>query len=344
MAAKKIIYPIFLPHAGCPYRCVYCNQDSVVDAGLEERNLLDSALSRLETYCREVRKSDRPGEIAFFGGTFTALPRDVLEPILYTASRHVESGLFTGIRFSTRPDCLGEDIVEFLADYAVGTVELGVQSMCDDVLKASGRGYSTLSVIESAQRVRAKKWNLGIQLMAGLPADSPERFFGSVRRAIAIRPDFVRIYPTLVLESTRLAESFRRGEYVSLSLDEAIEWILPAYDMLLREGIPVIRMGLHADPALEKPGVVLAGPYHPAFGYLVRCRWWRERLDAKFASLPGLKDSELVLHVPESKISDIIGPKRCNIEHWVSKWELRNLRVCQDPGLPGTEIRVEGYR
>jgi histone acetyltransferase (RNA polymerase elongator complex component) len=344
MAVKKIIYPIFLPHAGCPFECVYCNQNSVVEAGLDERELLNTALSRLETYCREAQTSNRPGEIAFFGGTFTALPRDVLEPILHTATSHVRSGVFSGIRFSTRPDCMGEEVVEFLADYAVRTVELGVQSLCDEVLKASGRGYSTLDVYEAAQRVKRRSWDLGIQLMAGLPADSGERFLKSVRGAVAIRPDFVRIYPTLVLEGTRLAGSFRRGEYVPLSLDEANAWVLPAYTILHGEGIPVIRMGLHADPALEKPGVVLAGPYHPAFGYLVRCRWWRARLDAQFASLTGLKDSELVLRVPERKISDIVGPKRCNIQHWMSTWELGGLKVCEDRDLSGTEIRIDGAR
>ena len=192
-------------------------------------------------------------------------------PSLPPASAYVRQGIFTGIRFSTRPDCLGDEVVELISKYPVRAVELGVQSLSDTVLQKSRRGYSARSVEESAKRVRDSGWALGIQMMAGLPGDTRGLFIQSMDKAIALAPDFLRIYPTLVLAGTNLADSFRKGIYTPLSLDEAVTWLTPAYAAALRAGIPVIRMGLHPDPALEKPGVILAGPYHPAFGHLVRC-------------------------------------------------------------------------
>jgi len=285
---RKVIYPIFLPHAGCPYQCVYCNQHAVVSTPACPPDLVGEAVSRLVLYADQVRQSGttgKKGEIAFYGGTFTALPREILTSILESTTKFVEEGLFTGIRFSTRPDCLEDDVCGLLSKYPVSTVELGAQSLCDHVLKAGGRGYSAGAVFEASARVRQHGWALGLQLMAGLPEDSRERFMDSVRLAIGIGPDFMRIYPTVVLNGTPLAALFRNGSYRPLTLEQAIEWVVPACEMLQTAAIPIIRMGLHADPILEKPGVVLAGPYHPAFGSLVRGRWWRERVNREISAL-----------------------------------------------------------
>ncbi|MFZ2447143.1 MAG: radical SAM protein [Syntrophobacteraceae bacterium] len=338
MPPKKTIYPVFLPHAGCPFQCVYCNQRAVVSSGPGRPDPVAQTEARLAEYAQQVEASGRPGEIAFYGGTFTALPGGVLRAVLDSAASLVERGIFTGIRFSTRPDCLDEKVCALLARYPVSTVELGVQSLSDRVLEASGRGYAASAVFDSAARVRGRGWSLGIQLMAGLPEDSAETFLESVRRAIGIGPDFLRIYPTLVLEGTRLAIRFRSGTYRPLELDEAIEWVLPAYDMLLSAAIPVVRMGLHADPALDEPGVVLAGPHHPAFGYLVRCRWWRERVERELA---GRQGERLLIRAAPNLVSDVVGPGRANIRHWESAGKLRGIKVIGDGGLSGTQMVLE---
>ena len=342
MPPKKIIYPVFLPHAGCPFQCVYCNQQVVASHDRREHRILEIVESRLRAYCSEVLRSGRPGEIAFFGGTFSALPQALIESILAAASIHVRQGVFTGIRFSTRPDCLGDEVVDIFSKYPVRTVELGVQSLSDSVLQKSRRGYCVRSVHDSSKRVRDAGWDLGIQLMAGLPGDTRALFLESMRKAIALSPDFLRIYPALVLEGTILADSFKNGGYTPLSLDEAVTWLAPAYDEALRAGIPVIRMGLHPDPALEKPGVILAGPYHPAFGHLVRCRWWRDRVDREFASLSELPGSEIVLRVSPNLVSDVIGHGRSNIEHWQTRWGV-TVKVAGEVGRGGIEMLVERH-
>ncbi|SPJ14043.1 Radical SAM domain protein (fragment) [Syntrophobacter sp. SbD2] len=340
MCAKKIIYPVFLPQAGCPFQCVYCNQRVVVSHDPRESDILEFVESALKAYSTQVCKSGRTGEIAFFGGTFSALPPALIESILGAADILIRQGIFTGIRFSTRPDCLGCDIVDLLSRYPIRTVELGVQSLSDPVLQKSRRGYCARSVYDAAKRVTDEGWKLGIQLMAGLPGDTQGVFFESLRKAIEIEPDFIRIYPTLVLEGTALADSFRNGLYMPLSLDEAVTWLVPAYDLALRAGIPVIRMGLQPDPALEKPGVILAGPYHPAFGCLVRCRWWRDRVDQHFASISRLCEDDIVLQVSPNQVGDVIGHGKSNLRHWKARWGI-SVKVIGEAGMAGVEMIVE---
>ncbi len=332
-----MIYPVFLPHAGCPFQCVYCNQRVSVSYVNRESSIAEFVRSRLADYAGQVRRSGLPGEIAFYGGTFTALPCGLVEEILAAASVFVKQGIFTGVRFSTRPDCMDIHVVEILSRYPVRTVELGVQSLSDSVLEKSGRGYRAESVFEAAKRIKREGWELGVQLMAGLPGDNREIFMLSMQRAIEIGADFLRIYPTLVLEGTALADSFRQGLYSPLSLDEAVTWIAPAYDLAVRASVPVIRMGLHADPALEKPGVILAGPYHPAFGSLVKSRWWRDRIDERLAAIEELPGDEMIVHVAPNLVSDAIGHRKSNLLHWKSRWDV-SAKVVGDAGLTGIEI------
>jgi histone acetyltransferase (RNA polymerase elongator complex component) len=343
MHPRKIIYPVFLPHAGCPFQCIYCNQEKVVSHDRRKADIPEIVEAGLKAHCARIVRSGLPGEIAFFGGTFSALPPELIESILTAASIQVARGIFTGIRFSTRPDCMGDEIIDLLSKYPVRTVELGVQSMCDPVLQSSLRGYGVKSVYASAKRVRDAGWDLGIQLMAGLPGDTIDTFIESMRRVIEIAPDFLRIYPTLVLEGTVLADSYRKGSYTPLSLDEAVTWVSSAYASALSAGITVIRMGLHPDPSLEKPGVVLSGPFHPAFGHLVKSRWWRDRVDLEFASFAEVTGTELIVRVPPGRISEVIGHRKSNLSHWKSLWGA-GVKVTGDTGLAGNEMLVENKR
>ncbi|MGC9196473.1 MAG: elongator complex protein 3 [Syntrophobacteraceae bacterium] len=337
MRPEKIIYPVFLSHAGCPFQCVYCNQSVTVSCGGPEGDIALFVQSRLADYASRVRFSGLCGEVAFYGGTFTALPLGLVEEILASASVFVKEGIFSGIRFSTRPDCLDTRVVAMLARYPVSTVELGVQSLSDSVLDKSSRGYRSQTVFEAAKRVKLKGWQLGVQLMAGLPGDSCELFLHSIRKAIEIGADFLRIYPTLVLEGTVLARRFREGLYAPLSLEQAVVMLALAYDVALQARVPIIRMGLQADPELEKPGAVLAGPYHPAFGSLVKSRWWQDRIDARLAAMGELSGTEIVIRVAPNQVSDAIGNRRANLHHWQSKWGV-NARVVGDPNSTEVEI------
>jgi histone acetyltransferase (RNA polymerase elongator complex component) len=268
------------------------------------------------------------GELAFYGGTFTALPSEVMQQILETTTPWVRAGVFSGLRLSTRPDGITRDTCSLLRDYPVETIELGVQSLADEVLVQSRRGYSVATVNRAAALVREGGWRLGLQLMLGLPGDSHVRFLDSIVAAVQLRPDFVRIYPTLVLAGTELAAWRREGSYVPLSLEEAISWCVPAYELLFNANIPIARLGLHPDPELQKPGTVLAGPYHPAFGHLVRVHWWRERLDGHIQVNPKLfVGRELTLWVADRSRSEVIGPGKSNLRHWQEKWRLTGVTV-----------------
>lgn len=335
MAENHHIYPVFLPHAGCPYQCVYCNQHAVTGippVAESADDLPQRVRESLENLFQNEKTFGLPGEIAFYGGTFTALDDGIVRRILDAALQWVRRGRAAGIRFSTRPDDLSREMCSLLMEYPVRTVELGAQSFSDRVLEKVRRGYSAASVEAAAATVKENGWNLGIQLMAGLPGDTAGMFLESVVKATRLRPSFVRLYPTVVLEGTLLAEWFRRGEYRPLGLDEAIEWCVPALDVLRRTGIPVARMGLHPEPGLVNGGTVLGGPFHPAFGHMVKSAWWRRRVDE---SLEGSTENEgrtLTIHVAGPAVSEVVGHCRGNVLHWKEKMCFDGVRVIGCPG------------
>jgi radical SAM superfamily enzyme len=297
---------------------------------------LDSNQPRILSSFREqfngilgyARAKESPGELAFYGGTFTALPSEVIEAVLESVMPWVKIGIFSGIRLSTRPDGITQPICSLLMDYPIKTVELGVQSLADEVLIRSRRGYCVETVENAVALVRKHDWQLGLQLMPGLPGDSQTRFMDSITRTVRLRPSFVRIYPTLVLAGTLLADWYLTGTFTPLSLEEAVSWCVQAYEVLFQERIPVARLGLHPDQELEKPWTVLAGPHHPAFGYLVRVHWWRDRVDRYARTLPGLTQGrKLTLRVADRSLSEVLGPARSNVKYWMDKWHLKDLTV-----------------
>ncbi|ABK16572.1 Radical SAM domain protein [Syntrophobacter fumaroxidans MPOB] len=330
---EERIYPVFLPHAGCPFRCVYCNQNAVTaPCGPSESGTAQDILRifrlGLDRLTADARRCGIAGEISFYGGTFTSLPIAVLRQILDTVNVPIKEGLFTGIRFSTRPDALTEPCLELLSDYPVRTVELGVQSLSETVLERSRRGYGVRTVERACAAVRARGWRLGLQLMPGLPGDTCEVFLESLRRTIGLGPEFVRLYPTLVLKDTTLADWYRAGSYRPLSLEEAVRWCARAYAALREAHVPTARMGLQADPELEKPGVVLAGPYHPAFGYLVKSRYRRDRILELVRFEPeGVRTARLTAVVHDRVRSEVLGPSRENVEFIEAELGLERFNV-----------------
>ena len=324
---RRTIYPIFLPHSGCPFQCIYCDQHAVTGTARGD-SLPARFRTQLTLLLDRARGSGVAGEVAFYGGTFTALPRPDLQEILETLTEPIQGGVLTGIRFSTRPDCLTPEICSFLAKYRVRTVELGVQSFSNTVLRESRRGYTRAAVLQASSLVREYGWDLGIQLMMGLPGDTEQRFGRSITETIALQPDLVRIYPTLVLAGTKLAQWYARGDYRPLTLEEAIVWCTAAYDSLLQAAIPIARMGLQADPELEKPGAIIAGPYHPAFGHLVRSRWWRDRISRALRALTGAgRGGRVIVRVAGRSLSDVLGHKRGNLFWWRNEFQLQQIRV-----------------
>lgn len=294
------ILPIFIPNAGCPGDCVFCDQS--INSGVAH----PPSLEDVEGLLAATLKKNRLDQVAFFGGSFTALPGALQDGYLATVRPYIESGTVSGIRISTRPDCIDPDCVDRLCNSGVETVELGCQSFSNDVLLASGRGCGADVHAEAVALLRGAGLSVGIQLMPGLPGSTEEEACASLREALKLEPDFLRIYPTLVLSGTRLEALWREGSYLPLSLDRAVDLCADMAHICHLAGVPVLRFGLQASKDLDS-GAVLAGPYHPAFGQLVQSRLWLRALRGVSAD-----DSEPSVKVHPHDLSDALGQRRSN--------------------------------
>ncbi|HDR15647.1 MAG TPA: radical SAM protein, partial [Desulfobacteraceae bacterium] len=272
-----MIVPVFIPHLGCPHRCIFCEQEKITSqhrppmAAPEVRAVIEQALAspRFSALAEN--------EIAFYGGTFTSLPVALIRELLEATAPYLDQGLFAGIRISTRPDAIDPSICDLIAGYRVKTVELGAQSMNDEVLRKSGRGHSAADTGHAARLLKNRGFKVGLQIMPGLPGDSEAVFKETVSAIVSIRPEMVRIYPAVVIRGTVLARWYLEGRYTPLTLQEAVERCRHACTRFEIEGIRVIRLGLMNSPSLREPGQILAGPWHEAFGHLVKSRIYRSR-------------------------------------------------------------------
>lgn len=263
---KHYIIPVFIPHYGCTHACVFCNQQKITGhhtpvTPQEITGIIDEHLARI-TEKRHI-------EVAFYGGSFTALGHKIQCDLLAPAYAALQKGKIDAIRLSTRPDCIDEGIVDNLIAFGVSIIELGVQSLDNKVLEASARGHKASDVTTAVTIIKNKKLQCGIQIMPGLPGEDLASLITTTQGVIDLKPDFVRIYPTLVIANTKLAEMFCNGNYTALSVQEGV--VRAAFLKLLfaQNNISVIRTGLQATEELDNQDVVLAGPYHPAFGEMV---------------------------------------------------------------------------
>lgn len=336
---RPLIVPLFIPNQGCPYRCVYCRQEDITGEG---GNALDASgvdLRLSEAVRSPGFDSARSPEIAFYGGTFTGLPPATMEALLRAAHAWTVHGPFERIRVSTRPDALGEDRLADMRRFGVTTVELGVQSMDDDVLRKTRRGYKSLQVEEAVRRLRGFGFRVGVQLMPGLPGDSELRFRETVRRVIELRPDMARLYPTVVLKETRLADWYAQGRYRPFPLDRAVSLCAEACSRFEEAGIPVIRIGLHASPSLREEGRVVAGPFHPAFGFMVRSAVYQKTLAALLP--PRGEAKEIAVHVHPRDVPLARGYRNRGLRELITKTGVETLRILPDGDLPTRRPVVE---
>lgn len=248
------------------------------------------------------------GEVAFYGGTFTLLPAARQQAWLEAVAPFIRSGRVAGIRASTRPDALPPGSAEWLAGHGVTTVELGCQSFSAEVLRLAGRGHDERAAAAAVCRLRRAGLAVGLQLMPGLPGGDRAETMGSLAAALTLSPDFLRIYPTVVLRDTGLAQLYLDGRYRPVDLDEAVDWCAEVLWRCRRAGMPVIRLGLQATPELDGGKVLLAGPYHPAFGQLVRSRLWLRALSRGLAATGARRAA-----VHPSELADAIGHRRGNL-------------------------------
>jgi len=332
-----MIIPFFIPHAGCPHQCVFCNQKNISGQirPVDPATIPKIIITYLDT---QVKKG--PVQAAFYGGSFPALPRHEQHAYLEAVRPFLGSGHIEAIRLSTRPDCISKEILAFLKDHRVRIVELGVQSMDDRVLALAGRGHAAGDTITAVKLLKENGFTIGLQLMAGLPGDSADTFMDTVNTVIGLRPHFVRIYPLLVLKGTPLEELYKNGGYTPLSLDAAVLLCRNALLRFEQAGIEVIRIGLQPTRELEKPGTILAGPYHPGFRQLVESSILLDRM-RRYLSGSGQNGASVVFLVNPRDVSAAVGQKRSNLVILKKEFELKNIGIQPDRNVPRMTAKGE---
>ena len=313
-----MILPVFIPHAGCPHQCIFCNQRTISG---EKDSSLEGASRQMEALLNWVRP-DPTNELAFYGGSFTALPLERQKKLLDLAEGWRARGLFGSLRLSTRPDAITPEILALLRAHGVETIELGAQSLDDRVLEMAERGHTAAQIHKASQLIKEAGFQLGLQLMVGLPGQGTESLDGTCRQVVAIHPDLVRIYPVLVIAGTPLAELWHQGRYRALTVEEAVAACWPLYQAFTGAGIRVIRMGLQPDRELCAPGHILAGPFHPAFGEKVKSWGIGQQVLQKIAEQPR-GNYNMVITCPDRLASLVRGQHRSNVRLWEQTGKVR---------------------
>jgi len=329
--------PFFISHQGCPHTCSFCDQH-IISGALGTLPTPDEICSRVDAWRAGARGT--PLEVAYFGGSFTALPRSTQARLLSPLQPLLASGVVSSIRVSTRPDCLDGEQVAWLAAHGVRAIELGIQSLEDRVLAASGRGHDAAAGERALSLVAGQGLEAVAQLMPGLPADNLSSSLDSLRRSIAAGASFVRLYPAIVLRHTELERRVQEGSYHPLSLDDGIAWCKVLLHDAMNAGVTVLRIGLQADAGLNDATIV-AGPWHPAFGYLVRCELFYDLLCTLLAGSPA--EEPVVVRCHPKRLSEVVGHCRRNLERLADAGRSR-VKVQTDAALPHGSIAIESLR
>jgi len=329
-----MIISVFTPHGGCPERCRFCDQR--VSGG--EAISAKAVREQIEIHLRS--NFSGPTQVAFYGGTFTAMPRERQLAYLLEVRPYLESGAVSSVRISTRPDALEAAWLERLKnEFHLATVELGAQSFNTNSLRALGRSHSVAQIGEGVKLLHDLGLESGLHFMIGVPEETPSNDEDLVQNVLRLRPGMVRLHPLLVITATPLEEEWRRGLFHPIELEAAVErcaWLTPRIEAA---GIPVIRLGLQANELLG--AYVLAGAYHPAFGDLVRGRVWRNRLEIEFENAHVPPNAKVELQVNERDLGTVRGPGSANVEWLRKRFALRYIRVRPGRVIKGThEVRI----
>jgi len=332
---KAVIVPFFISHQGCPHQCVFCDQKTITgSSGLLPTE--DELLRAVRAWRRTSQAESV--EVAFYGGSFTLLTRQQQQGLLEPLQPLLNAGEVSSIRISTRPDAVDAETACFLRESGVSLVELGVQSMDDQMLESAGRGHTAQDTIDAFASLRAEDLHVGAQIMPGLPGDSARGAIASFRTLLSLQPDLLRIYPAVVLKGTELARMYQHGSYRPLSLEDAVAICKVMLQDAGRAGIPVIRVGLQPTDELSSDATVVAGPYHPAFRQLAQGERWFDLLQLvtkEFSS-----GDRLTLYTSRAEVADVVGQKRTNIRRLAQLSGLSVAAVHADDSLSAGTIRI----
>jgi len=320
---RQYIIPIFVPHLGCPNDCIFCNQKSI--SGQMKKVKKDDVRRIVDYYLSNLKQDDATKEIAFFGGSFTGINIEEQEELLSAAYDYIKRGKIDSIRISTRPDYINKEILKRLKKYKVNTIELGVQSSNDYILKRIGRGHTFLDVKKASKLIRWHGFKLGHQMMVGLPESTKLDDLNTAKQLIKLKPKMVRIYPVLVIKNTKLEEEYNKGEFEPITINQAVERCKEIVYQFNKSKIQVIRIGLQNTQIISEPenaqSDVVAGPFHPAFGQLVEDSIWYDSIVDKIKKF-NVKVKEVEIKVNPQDVNSVIGHKKENIKKLKDLYEV----------------------
>jgi histone acetyltransferase (RNA polymerase elongator complex component) len=329
---KPFIIPVFIPHQGCPHRCVFCDQRSVTGTTAASPSPED-VKNRIRDFLCYKHEYHWPVEIAFYGGTFTGLPHDYQEQLLKTAGQFIFNGSVHFIRLSTRPDTISEKSLDLLKEHNVTTVELGAQSMDDHILAASRRGHTASDTTRAVRLLRDYGFKVGLQIMPGLPGDTEQSILDTGKKVASLSPDVVRIYPTVVLKNSHLARLYQQGHYVPLRLEQGVRIAKELLCLFNSRGISVIRLGLQASDSLNGPNGIIAGPFHPSFGHLVHSAVFFDKVVELIEKMKS-KPTSITLRVAPSDVPQLRGLHNSNVRELRNRFHFEDIRVVPDSIIP----------
>lgn len=337
---KQYIIPIFVPHLGCPNDCVFCNQKSI--SGQTKQVTKEDVKNIIEEHLKYIKK-DSKVEVAFFGGSFTGIEEAKQEELLSTAYEYIKQKKVDSIRISTRPDYIDKKILKRLKKYKVKTIELGVQSANDYILKKAGRGHTFEDVVKASKLIRWYGFELGHQMMVGLPESTTVDEINTAKQLIKLKPKMVRIYPVLVIKNTKLEKDYNDGKYKPLTVTQAVEVCKELVKLFVKKHIEVIRIGLQPTDTITNPdddkSEVVAGPFHPAFRQLVESGMWYDVIVEKIKQL-NTKVKEVVVTVNPADVNNVIGQRKDNINNLRDVYDV-NLIVKADEKIKQGKSKIE---
>lgn len=321
---KHFTIPVFVPELACPFQCVFCDQRKI--SGTLKAPSLTEVNDLITKYLETLPEENAQIEIGFFGGNFTGIPPTEQRLFLSVAQKYVDSGQVSSIRLSTRPDYISDEVLKLLKEFSVKTIELGAQSMDDGVLIKSGRGHTVQDIVDASTLIHKYGFNLGLQMMIGLPGDSLEKSLYSAKQIVELNPIDVRIYPTLVIKGTELASLFREKKYEPLSLNEAVLWTKEIYRIFETANINIIRVGLHPSEELTNSKSLIDGPYHPSFRELVLSSLWKDRFEERFEFK---RNKSIIIYVAPTELNYAIGYNSSNKTFLEQKFEAVKIKIDQ---------------
>ena len=338
---KEYIIPIFVPHLGCPHKCTYCKKKKI--SGVQKQVTAKDVEETIEYYLKNFKDNSKYVEVAFFGGSFTAIDEKIQNALLEVANKYIEQGKVNSIRISTRPDYIDKNILKRLKKYNVKTIELGVQSTNDYILSKCQRGHTFADVKKASKLIRWHGFTLGHQMMVGLPESTELDEINTAKDLIKLKPKIVRIYPVLVIKGTELEEEYNNGEYMALTVEQAVERSKEAMKLFNKANVEVIRLGLQnteeiSDPTTDKSQVV-AGPYHPAFRQLVEGSMWYDEIVNEIKKFNTKVMKVKIIANPEN-VNNIIGHKKENIIKLKETYEV-DVVVEPDEQMKKGKFKIE---